>query len=130
MTKEPFGPSRVMQPYQDSKIEWLGGEPGKMIKLYHVIGHEETPSQFFEVGVYEILPGEKVPVHVHDEGEEFAYVLNGSAILLGENETVLGEMPQGKLVYAETGAPHGYMNHTGLPVELLVWTSKKAGLDF
>lgn len=128
--KEPFGPSRVMHPYEDCRREWLGGEPGKMVKLYYVIGHEETPSQFFEVGVYEILPGEKVPVHEHGQGEEFAFVMNGSALLLGEGETVLGEMTQGKLVYAEAQAAHGYMNHTGVPVELLVWTSKDAGLRF
>ncbi len=128
--KEPFGPSRVMHPYRDSKAEWLGGEPGKMVKLYYIIGHKDTPSQFFEVGVYEILPGEKVPVHVHEAGEEFAYVMNGKALLLGEKEVVLGEMAQGKLAYAESGTAHGYLNPTGLPVELLVWTSKKAGLKF
>ena len=128
--KEPYGPSKVMHPYKDCKKKWLGGEPGKMIKLYHVIGHEETPSQFFEVGMYEILPGEKVPVHAHEGGEEWAYVTSGKVLLLGEKETVLGEMTEGKLAYSETGAFHGYMNHTGLPVELLVWTSKGADLEF
>lgn len=128
--KEPYGPSKVLDPYEDSVFEWLGDGPGHIVKLYHLIGTEANPSLFYEVGFYEILPGEGVPVHVHEQGEEFAYVLHGEGLLVSENEYVIGNLPEGKLVYVPEGAYHGYINTGVQPLELLVWTSKEAGLKF
>ncbi len=128
--KEPFGPSKVLDPYEDSTFEWLGDGPGHIVKLYHLIGTEANPSQFYDVGFYEILPGESVPVHTHDVGEEFAYILHGEAILTTENDYVVGNLPEGKLVYVSEGAPHGYVNVGTMPVEIIVWASKEAGLKF
>lgn len=127
---EPFGASRVMDPYRDADGQWLSSVPGQIVKLYHIIGNQDTPSYHFEVGLYVILPGESVPVHMHESGEEFAYMKQGGVLLVTENDSVIGEIQERKIVYVPKNAAHGYINHTKNPVELLVWTSKDASLCY
>ena len=127
---EPNGPSVVLNPYDDAEEHWLGNKPGEMVKFFHVIGTEKTPSRYFEVGMYEIFPGERVPVHASEKGDEFAYVVKGSCLLLTENDTVVGEMQTGKVVYCPPRSMHGYWNHSSQPVELLVWSTKEVDLTY
>lgn len=127
---ENFGPSKVMDPYIDAVGEWLSNTPGQITKLYHIIGTEETPSLFTEVGMYVLLPGERVPVHTHSKGEEFVFTKQGKVILLTDGDRELGIVEERKLVYVPENAAHGYINPTDDPVELLVWTSKEASLRY
>ena len=125
---QPNGRSCVLDPYVDGEGKWLSRTPGQIGKLYHVIGTKKIPAQFFKVGIYMILPGESIPSHEHADGEEFAFVLKGEGLLLGENSRAIGPIPAHKLVHVPSGAPHGYVNLTTQTLEILVWTSTEAEL--
>ena len=127
---QPNGISQVLDPYKDGQGRWLSREPGQIAKLYRLVGTERIPAQFFHIGVYVILPGESVPVHQHPDGEEFVFVLQGRGILLEEDGQEVGAMEQGKLVHVPPAAFHGYLNSEPVPMELLVWCSKGAGLAY
>lgn len=127
---EPNGSSRVIDPYFESESKWLSREAGHVVKLYHTIGTKETPATNFNVGIYSLMPGESIPAHEHEAGEEFVFVLHGSGVLTGEDNRTLGPITEGKLVYVQARAYHGYSNGTDLPLELLVWCSKDSSLAY
>lgn len=72
----------------------------------------------FGVGVMHVPPGYGVPTHVHDDDDEFFYILEGELTVTGpEGGSTAGA---GACVRLPRRIPHGFCNATDSPARVLV----------
>jgi quercetin dioxygenase-like cupin family protein len=121
--------SVLLHPYRDAEEFWLSRTPGRISKLYKVVGGEGREADFFNIGLMIIVQGESLVAHSHDNAEEFIYIIKGSGTLIGENDAPIGAFDEGKLIYVPEGARHGLVNDTTKPLEILIWCSKNGVLE-
>jgi quercetin dioxygenase-like cupin family protein len=78
-----------------------------------------------------IPPGVVIPMHSHEDVEDFIVVKGQVAGLqIGPNghQWVIGNV--GDLLHVPSGVPHAWRNDTQEPVELLIFTTPKLGRFF
>lgn len=68
-----------------------------------------------------LKPGERVPLHVHDEADQLLYVVEGEAEVTVGDVTYVAR--QGDLVAKPHGVPHGFANCSDSPARLLEVTA-------
>ena len=64
------------------------------------------------------LPGDGVPLHVHDRDEEFYYILEGTYEMQAGEERILAE--KGALVVIPRDVPHQFRNVGRVPARVLM----------
>jgi mannose-6-phosphate isomerase-like protein (cupin superfamily) len=64
------------------------------------------------------LPGDGVPLHVHDRDEEFYYILEGAYEMQAGDERFTAET--GSLVVIPRAVPHQFRNAGGVPARALM----------
>lgn len=105
--------------------------PGKKSKVWRVIDHDIHNSEFFRIGIIEIAPGEgHGSTHVHENAEQFNYVIEGEGVLLGEGGKEVGRFKRGNVIFFPEGVPHGYVNDGDKPLKMVFVCSKDAVLPF
>jgi quercetin dioxygenase-like cupin family protein len=68
-----------------------------------------------------LAPGDRVPLHVHDEADQLLYVVDGQVeMTVGENTFVAS---RGDLVSKPHGVAHGFANCGRVPARLLEVTA-------
>lgn len=103
--------------------------PGKKTKLWRVVDHDIHGSEFFRIGIVHIAPGEgHGSTHVHENAEQFNYVISGEGVLLGENGHEVGRFKRGHVIFVPEGVPHGFVNDSDETLEMVYVCSKDAVL--
>ena len=64
------------------------------------------------------MPGDGVPLHVHDRDEEFYYILEGTYEMQAGDERFMAE--KGSLVMIPRDVPHRFQNVGGVPARALM----------
>ncbi len=68
--------------YEYTNEDGTKGTFGSVRKVFRVINKELTGSEKFVVGIAVFAPGEGGPVHVHENAEEFSYIISGGGVQL------------------------------------------------
>jgi quercetin dioxygenase-like cupin family protein len=92
-----------------------------------VICDAQTPTASLIVGVNELAPGARIPLHFHD-CEELQYILSGHGVAL-DAEGREYPLEPGSAVYCAAGrsAAHGFVNTGTTPLAILyVYASPRA----
>jgi len=77
----------------------------------------ETKNFFCDI--YCLEPGQEQKVHAHEDEDKIYYVMKGRGSFVVGDET--RELPQGQIVMAPAGAPHGVRNAGDQRLTLLVF---------
>lgn len=76
----------------------------------------DSPHLFYDL--YCLLPGQHQKVHAHEGSDKVYYVLQGSGrFTIGDEER---DLPEGHVVIAHAGEPHGVRNASNADLVLLV----------
>lgn len=73
-----------------------------------------------QVGIAVIPPGVRLPEEgysVHEESDEFAYIVSGEVMLYTEDESI--KLSEGDIMYNERGTPHYTINLSDKPARIL-----------
>lgn len=101
---------RVDYPDQEVRDEWLSADTtARLLVLHSVVGPGSDSGP-------ELLS--------HGSEVEFVLVLSGSITILIEDEQPVA-LDEGDSLTFAGGAPHGFVNHGGIPAEL-IWVSTPA----
>ncbi len=76
----------------------------------------DSPRLFYDL--YCLLPGQSQKVHAHERSDKVYYVLEGTGRFTVDDEEK--DLPEGHVVLARAGEPHGVRNAFGEPLVLLV----------
>lgn len=80
----------------------------------------------FSMGTQELIPGGRIPLHLHERQEEVLFVHRGEGYaVLPDKRITIGP---GSTVHVPPGVWHGIENGTGGPMEL-VWFIAPPGLE-
>jgi len=89
------------------------------IDMKVMMGAEHTGGTFSAI-IAEIKPGEGPPPHLHQDREEYFYVLEGTYQLsVDGNETTVGP---GTMVFVPRGTVHAFKNVASTSGKVLEWT--------
>lgn len=84
----------------------------------HLLKGDATPS---DVALFEFVVPPKsfgAPPHIHQDEDEFGYIIEGELTLLNEDGTT-SKAPAGSAVALPRGHLHGFWNETDKPVKML-----------
>jgi mannose-6-phosphate isomerase-like protein (cupin superfamily) len=97
------------------------------IDMKILIGGEHTGGTFSAI-LAEINPGEGPPPHLHQDRDEYFYVLEGTYQLsVGGDEATVGP---GSMVFVPRGTVHAFKNIAGATGKLLEWTIPGSNGDY
>ncbi len=117
---------KIIKPFKDSEQVYIGEKPGYMRKVFRCINEELTGSKKFKVGVPVFAPGEGGPVHVHENAEEFSYIIQGGGVQLDKDGNVCGHYEKGDIKFVPAGAYHGGYCDSDEPLVML-WAYSEGG---
>ena len=110
--------------YEYTRPDGTKGTFGSCRKIFRVINKDLTGSEKFVVGIAIFAPGEGGPVHVHDDAEEFSYIISGGGVQLDKDYHVVGEYKKGDFKFVPAGAYHGGFCTSDEPmVQLFAYSS-------
>ena len=81
--------------YEYTNEDGTKGTFGSVRKVFRVINKELTGSEKFVVGIAVFAPGEGGPVHVHENAEEFSYIISGGGVQLDKDNRICGYYKKG-----------------------------------
>lgn len=83
--------------YEYTKPDGTKGTFGSVRKVFRCINEREEygASTKFKVGLTIFAPGEGGPVHVHENSEEFSYIIQGSGVQLDRGWEYRRDLPVG-----------------------------------
>ena len=93
--------------YEYTNEDGTKGTFGSVRKVFRVINKELTGSEKFVVGIAVFAPGEGGPVHVHENAEEFSYIISGGGVQLDKDNRICGYYKKGDFKFVPRGAYHG-----------------------
>lgn len=94
--------------------------------LYPCVEPGTTGTRQFSMGLQQVDPHSKIPLHSHDEAEEILFVIGGRAIATVGDETV--EIVPGSVVFIPPKTNHGFVNDEDEPL-WLTWTFSPQGFE-
>jgi mannose-6-phosphate isomerase-like protein (cupin superfamily) len=97
------------------------------IDMKLMLGAEHTGGTFSAI-VAEVAPGEGPPPHLHQDREEYFYVLDGIySLTVNGVESTIGP---NTLVFVPRGTVHAFTNIASTPGRLLEWTIPGSNGDY
>lgn len=70
-------------------------------------------NQAIEAGIFRCDPGQSLPMHTHDDGDEYCYLFEGKGIFVIDNEEI--EVQTGELIKIPKGILHRSYNVSDRP---------------
>ncbi len=98
--------------------------PVKVINnvMYRFIFDESTGAKFLIMRIVEVPPGEKVPLHSHDDEEQAYLILEGEGIIrLGDKSY---HVKAGHAVFIPMHTPHGVLNNSNKVLKYVLFCAK------
>lgn len=104
------------------------GTFGSIRKVFRCINEREEycGSKKFKVGLTIFAPGEGGPVHVHEEAEEFSYIIQGKGVQLNREGEIVGYYEKGDVKFVPAGAYHGGFCISDEPL-VMIWAYSEGG---
>ncbi|MFQ5818349.1 MAG: cupin domain-containing protein [Terriglobia bacterium] len=118
---ESVGKGYVLQPGEGEVLR-LGGPPGGQVIIK--ADPTKTGSMRMAMGI-QVLEG-KIPIHLHEQQDEFLFVHTGQGIGIVGDERVPVEA--GTTIYIPLGVWHGVENTGDKPAQIM-WVVTPAGLE-
>ena len=114
--------------YNYIKEDGTAGTFGSVRKVFRCINErpEFGGSTKFKVGLTIFAPGEGGPVHVHENSEEFSYIIQGSGVQLDRDGNIIGYHEKGDVKFIPAGAYHGGFCTSDEPMVML-WAYSEGG---
>lgn len=114
--------------YEYIKEDGSVGTFGSSRKVFRCINEREEygASTKFRVGLTIFAPGEGGPVHVHEDAEEFSYIIQGSGAQLDKDGRVIGRFEKGDVKFIPAGVYHGGFCDSDEPL-VMVWAYSEGG---
>ncbi len=114
--------------YEYIKPDGTKGTFGSVRKVFRCINEREEygASTKFKVGLTIFAPGEGGPVHVHENSEEFSYIIQGSGVQLDRDGNIVGTYQAGDVKFVPAGAYHGGFCTSDEPMVML-WAYSEGG---
>lgn len=114
--------------YTYKKADGTEGTFGSIRKVFRCINEQEEygGSTKFKVGLTVFAPGEGGPVHVHENSEEFSYIIQGGGIQLDREGNIVGTYEKGDVKFVPAGAYHGGFCTSDEPLVML-WAYSDGG---
>ena len=114
--------------YEYVKEDGSKGTFGSMRKVFRCITDDEKygGSTKFRVGLTIFAPGEGGPVHVHDNAEEFSYIIQGKGVQLDREGKIVGYYEKGDVKFVPKGVYHGGFAIGDEPM-VMVWAYSEGG---
>ena len=94
--------------------------------LYPCVGPRTTETHHFSMGLQEVDPHSKIPLHSHDDFEEIIFVFGGRGTATVGDETA--EIAPGSVVFIPPKTNHGFVNSQDEPL-WLTWTFSPQGFE-
>jgi quercetin dioxygenase-like cupin family protein len=115
-------PHKVLAPREGLRLQ---SGPGRDL-IFKVTG--EDTGGAFDYFIVEVAPNGGPPLHVHHKQEETIHALKGRyKVQIGEQSFVCEE---GGFAYLPSGVPHGFLNLTDEPGEIIVVYTPGGGHRF
>jgi mannose-6-phosphate isomerase-like protein (cupin superfamily) len=97
------------------------------IDMKIMLGAEHTGGTFSAI-VADVAPGEGPPPHLHQDREEYFYVLDGTySLTVDGKESTIGP---NTLVFVPRGTVHAFTNIASTPGRMLEWTIPGSNGDY
>lgn len=114
--------------YTYIKEDGTEGTFGSVRKVFRCINGQKEygESKKFKVGLTIFAPGEGGPVHVHEESEEFSYIIQGGGVQLDREGNIVGRYEKGDVKFIPAGAYHGGFCTSDEPMVML-WAYSEGG---
>lgn len=114
--------------YTYIKEDGTEGTFGSVRKVFRCINEREEygASEKFKVGITIFAPGEGGPVHVHENSEEFSYIIQGRGVQLDKDNKIVGYYEKGDIKFVPKGAYHGGFCISDEPMVML-WAYSEGG---
>lgn len=114
--------------YEYTKEDGTIGTFGSVRKVFRCINEREEygASQKFKVGLTIFAPGEGGPVHIHENSEEFSYIIQGKGVQLDRDGNIVGYYEKGDVKFVPAGVYHGGFAIGDEPLVML-WAYSEGG---
>ena len=115
--------------YEYTNEDGTKGTFGSIRKVFRCVTEDEKygGSTKFRVGITIFAPGEGGPVHVHEDAEEFSYVIQGKGVQLDKDGKVVGRYEKGDVKFVPKGVYHGGFNCGDEPM-VQIWAYSEGGV--
>lgn len=94
--------------------------------LYPCVESATTATRRFSMGLQQVDPYSRIPLHAHDDAEEILFVFGGRAIATVGDE--IAEIVPGSVVFIPPKTNHGFVNNESEPL-WLTWTFSPQGFE-
>ena len=114
--------------YEYIKEDGTKGTFGSCRKVFRCINERDEygASTKFKVGLTIFAPGEGGPVHVHENSEEFSYIIQGKGVQLDKEGHIVGYYEKGDVKFVPAGAYHAGFAIGDEPMVML-WAYSEGG---
>ena len=126
----------IIKPYREGQAEAVQiGDPSQRIeytredgtkgtygncrKIFRIVNDKLHHSEKFVLGIAVFAPGEGGMVQVHENAEEFSYIISGGGSHLDKDNKVCGHFTTGDVKFVPKGAYHGAFCDSDEPLVML-----------